>query len=72
MCLRCVAVGVANIFEILDGIDANRKTTRKCSAVVAVSMTVIVPRLPAAPVLCVSASVSCSDLSFACILIYHV
>lgn len=36
MCLQCVAVGVANIFEILGGIDANRQTTRKCSAVVAI------------------------------------
>lgn len=37
-----------------------------------VSMVLIVARLPAAAVPCVSASVSCSDLSFLSILIYDV
>lgn len=68
MHLECVAVGVANNIEIFERIDANRKTTRKCFTVVALSMILTVPRLPAA-VLCVSASGSCSDLSFAFMLI---
>lgn len=31
----CIAVGIADNFEIFGGIDANRKTIRTCSAVVA-------------------------------------
>lgn len=33
MNLQCVAAGVANNIDIFGGIDANEKTTRKCSAV---------------------------------------
>lgn len=54
-------------------IDANDKATRQSCAGGAVCISdTDCAQLPAALAFCVSAPVSCTDLSFACMLTYHV